>query len=158
MNAETEEEIHQYYTVRCSEWHMVTHFKMNQLMNGCWIVDLFYNALAIGKSVYIPFSLRGKGLFKESLSNIKHSKVVTMKDCHVTDVLNKYHRLVFVYSSLSDNMFYRDLRNSLCHLKDKQGNFILPEINNKLTSISIPMKYQLLKNKNVDDIIEMLNE
>lgn len=135
LNADSYDEVYQYYTVRCSEWHRINNFELDVLDNGVYCAKLTNAGQFNGISFYIPYHLRGKGKLKETIDMFPTTRLVTMRDCHVIDAIKKYTSNVVMPPALSDSLLYRDLRNSLCSVRGIRQDFLLYEINDYLKSV-----------------------
>lgn len=184
-NAETYDEVYQYYSVRCSEWSGQKSFSLMKHRQGFYIAEI-KDEFRIGYSVYIPYSLRGKGLLGNFLRNEFNEQhqfippiIITMTDCHVIPVLEKLNVKYKRISSLSDNFIYRELRGLLAghkaptHLKERyvfemvdyESEYLLSYINHFIKTM-IPFRHRRLSftfsilalayDDRIDEIVEMI--
>ncbi len=136
INADSLEEVTQYYKVREQEWFSVEIQNIERIDNGVFIAHALCHGYINAISIYIPYSLRGKGLLKSTLNmnEYRHFDIVTMNDCHVFEILSKYVHVDKIYNmfSFSDFFAYRDLRNLLCDEPGINEEYLLWDIHTHL--------------------------
>lgn len=123
FNAETEEEIYQYYSVRAMqlascryEWDGYLH----KTEDGIYTTDFYLNNKKY-ISFYAPLSLRNNGLSKKLLKLNLHP-LVTVKDCGVYDYLIKYSSMgVVCREGIFDSIEYNLIQNHYVNDKAKRS-------------------------------------
>lgn len=96
MNADSYESVYQYYRVRSAELRLYLKGVYKQ-RSGEYLAKMEDNFGEIWESVYIPLSLRGKGL----INNYKGRKFITIDDCGIVDVCEK----VGIYYDLREGWY-----------------------------------------------------
>lgn len=118
-NANTFSEVKQYYYIRSLEMDVVIDDIIED-ENGVFVVTMFKDNETY-YSVYIPERLRGKGLLKE----YTHLRILTIKDCDITEALE---HLGFKYKILSgwfDLFEYEALKHFVGDYESPKGKSIM---------------------------------
>lgn len=108
MDAETDDDIEQYFSIRSIQFSPHGYkYTSKTKTDGCTLVKYKKNNKSYW-SVYVPLSLRGKGLAEKILSN---KCVVTTPDCSIEDFLkykNIRYKLEAKYTGFDEYHMIRD--------------------------------------------------
>lgn len=119
MNAETMEEVLQYYRVREAELGAKLTF-ITEHAEGVYLAVLSYKG-SLYNSIYITPNARGKGLIK----NYTHLSVVTSKDCGIESVLDKLKFSYVMHKGWCDFEQYKTIKQFYGDKKAKRSQEFL---------------------------------
>lgn len=121
-NADSVDEIEQYYLVRSLEMNadIVELVEQPDYTFKC----ILLKDNEIYHSIYIPYSVRGLGLIK----NYFHLNFLTITDCGIVELLEEHNGNYRVIEGWFEYDEYRQLKSLLGNSKDNNGNFLMHQV------------------------------